>query len=76
MPRPHSLLSKRNDERPRSDPPRELPQKYPYEIHQRSSPDRHQGVRLLIELESSLSNHHVRLGSRVGIAVYVPLNFW
>jgi hypothetical protein len=46
MPRPHSLLSKRNDERPRSDPPRELPQKYPYEIHQRSSPDRHQGVRL------------------------------
>ena len=56
MPRPDSLLSKRNDERPRSDPPRDLPQKYPHELHKRSSRDRHRGLGLLIELESYLSS--------------------
>ena len=56
MPRSHSLLSKRNGERPRSDRPRELPQKYPHELHKRSSRDRHRGLGPLIELESYLSN--------------------
>ena len=54
MLRLHSLLSKSNDERSRSDPLRELPQKYPHKIPQRLSPDRHQGLRLLIGLESWL----------------------
>jgi hypothetical protein len=55
MRRPHSLLSKSNDDRLRSDPPRELPQKYRHELHKRSSLDRHQGLRLLIALESWLA---------------------
>lgn len=52
MPRPHSLLSKRNGDGPRTDRRRGLLQKYPDVLHKRSSRDRHRGLGPLIELES------------------------